>query len=409
MPKLIPFHGIVPQQKKVEKVVSKPYDKYSLKEVIEIVTSNEESFLHIIKPELAQGKRNSPISKENLIKSRLKFESFIETGILEKLPRKGFYIYRQIKPDFIYTGIIANISAEDYRNGNIKIHEQTLAPKEEKLKEYLKTVGINAEPVMFTYPHIPHIDSLVNRLVGNEKYADFEKDGKRHQLWLVEQEEDINAIAASFEKIERVYVADGHHRSASSVLLAEELNKKETGPWSNFMGIFFPDHNLQLFEFNRLVKDTNNLSVSEVIHALGEDFEVEQISKSHYKPLVLHEISMYLEGNWYSLKLKHDRMNDQLTDKLDANILSKSILSPIFGIHDLRNDARIDFISGLFGPESLKEKVDSKQAAVAFGLFPVSFEQFFAFSDQGKMMPPKTTWFEPKLLNGLVMYDLEIK
>jgi uncharacterized protein (DUF1015 family) len=175
------------------------------------------------------------------------------------------------------------------------------------------------------------------------------------------------------------------------------------------MGIFFPDHNLQLFEFNRLVKDTNNLSVSEIIHALGEDFEVEQISKSHYKPLVLHEISMYLEGKWYSLKLKHDRMNDQLTDKLDANILSKSILSPIFGIHDLRNDARIDFISGLFGPESLKEKVDSKQAAVAFGLFPVSFEQFFAFSDQGKMMPPKTTWFEPKLLNGLVMYDLEIK
>lgn len=409
MPKIIPFNGIVPKKNKVEKVVSKPYDKYSLKEVTEIVVSNEESFLNIIQPELGKGKKNTPFTKENLDKSRGKFVSFLAEGTLEKKLKKGFYIYRQIKHDFTYTGIIANISADDYRNGNIKIHEQTLAPKEEKLKEYLRTVAINAEPVMFTYPHQAHIDNLVNRLISNEKYADFEKDGKQHQLWVVEQEDDINAIITAFEKIEKVYVADGHHRSASSVLLAEELNKKEIGPWSNFMGIFFPDHNLQLFEFNRLVKDTNSLSVSEIIHALGEDFLVEQVSKNTYKPLILHEISMYLEGNWYSLKLKHDRKNDQLTDKLDANILSKNILSPIFGIHDLRNDSRIDFISGLYGPEALKEKVDNKQAAIAFGLFPVSFEQFFAFSDQGKMMPPKTTWFEPKLLNGLVMYDLEIK
>ncbi len=409
MPKLIPFNGIVPKIGKVEKVVSKPYDKYSLKEVTEIVVSNEESFLNIIQPELGKGKKNTPFTKENLNKSRGKFETFLATGTLEKKLKKGFYIYRQIKPDFIYTGIIANISADDYRNGNIKIHEQTLAPKEEKLKEYLKTVAINAEPVMFTYPHQAVIDNLVNRLVGNEKYADFEKDGKQHQMWVVEQEDDVNAIIAAFEKIEKVYVADGHHRSASSVLLAEELNKKETGPWSNFMGIFFPDHNLQLFEFNRLIKDTNNLSAEQIISALGEDFLVEQISKNTYKPLILHEISMYVAGKWYSLKLKHDRKNDQLTDKLDANILSKNILSPILGIHDLRNDKRIDFISGLYGPEALKEKVDSNQFAIAFGLFPVSFEQFFAFSDQGKMMPPKTTWFEPKLLNGLVMYDLEIK
>jgi uncharacterized protein (DUF1015 family) len=408
MPKLIAFNGVVPNKSKVEKVVSKPYDKYTLKEVSEIVTSNEESFLNIIQPELAKGKKNTSITPENLKKSRSKFEYFLKTGTLEKL-KPGFYIYRQIKPNFTYTGIIANISAEDYRNGTIKIHEQTLAPKEEKLKEYLKIVGINAEPVMFTYPHQGHIDSLVSRLTGNEKYADFEKDGKQHQLWLIEEAADINAIIEAFQKIEKVYVADGHHRSASSVLLAEELNAKEKGNWSNFMGIFFPDHNLQLFEFNRLVKDTNNLTVAQIISALGEDFLVEQVSKSNYKPIILHEISMYLEGKWYSLKLKHERKNDQLTDKLDANILSKNILSPIFGIHDLRNDARIDFISGLFGPEALKEKVDSKQAAVAFGLFPVSFEQFFAFSDQGKMMPPKTTWFEPKLLNGLVMYDLEIK
>ena len=409
MPKLIPFNGIVPQKSIVEKVASKPYDKYSLKEVTEIVTNNEYSFLHIIQPELVKGKKNQPKTLENLKKSRNKFESFLSEGVLEKKTKPGFYIYRQIKPDFTYTGIIANITAEDYRNGNIKIHEQTLAPKEEKLKDYLKTVAINAEPVMFTYPHQAHIDNLVSRLVGNEKYADFEKDGKQHQLWVIEQEDDINAIIASFEKIERVYVADGHHRSASSVLLAEELNKNEIGPWSNFMGIFFPDHNLQLFEFNRLLKDTNNLSAAEIINALGEDFLVEQISKNNYRPLILHEISMYLDGKWYSLKLKHDRKNDQLTDKLDANILSKNILSPIFGIHDLRNDARIDFVSGLFGPEALKDKVDSKQAAIAFGLFPVSFDQFFEFSDKGKMMPPKTTWFEPKLLNGLVMYDLEIK
>jgi uncharacterized protein (DUF1015 family) len=408
MPKLIPFNGIVPKKNKVEKVVSKPYDKYTFKEIKEIVTSNEDSFLHIIQPELATGKKNSLITTENLKKSRAKFELFLSSGIIEKKVDKGFYIYRQIKPTFTYTGIIANISAKDYRNGTIKIHEQTLAQKEEKLKDYLKIVGINAEPVMFTYPHQAFIDNLVNRLVENEKYADFEKDGIQHQLWLVEEKQDVDAISTAFEKIEKVYVADGHHRSASSVLLAEELNENGNGPWSNFMGIFFPDHNLQLFEFNRLLKDKNGLTTKEIINALSEDFLIEHISSKTYKPNVLHEISMYTEGNWYSLKLKHDRKNEQLTDKLDANILSKNILSSIFGVHDLRNDSRIDFVSGMFGPEALKEKVDAGEAAIAFGLFPVSYEQFFAFSDQGKIMPPKTTWFEPKLLNGLVMYDLEI-
>lgn len=403
-----PFRGVLPLREKVSQVISKPYDKYPLSEVKEIVQSNPESFLHIIKPELASGKRTKPDNPEALKKSRLKFLDFLQSNVLHKVDTDSYFIYRQVKPNFVYTGLLATIDAVAYRDGRIKIHEQTLAPKEGKLKDYLKVVGINAEPVMFTYPHRHEIDELMNRLTSNEPYADFHFDGKQHLLWQVSSQGDVDALVSAFEPVNKVYVADGHHRSASSVLLAEEMADQHPGA-SRFMGIFIPDHNLQLFEFNRLVKDTGGLSKEEIILQLSEDFEVSLQATEHFQPARLHEFSMYIDSEWYSLKLKHDQINDQLSDKLDANILSQRILAPIFGIADLRNDNRIDFLSGLNGTEELKRLVDSGKFAVAFGLFPVSFEQFFDFSDRGKMMPPKTTWFEPKLLNGLVIYDLELE
>jgi uncharacterized protein (DUF1015 family) len=411
MAKLFPFQGILPSPDFTERVISKPYDKYSKSEVEEIVKQNPASFLNIIKPELANGQSTKPDNPEAQLKSRQKFEHFLENHILTKASNKRYYIYRQVKSDFTYTGIIATISSDDYHNGVIKIHEQTLAPKEEKLKDYLRVVGINAEPVMFTYPHRQEIDELVNMLTRETAYASFHFDSKEHVLWEISNPSHIELIRMAFEGVESVYVADGHHRSASSVLLAQELAKETddfsgNADWSRFLGIFFPDHNLQLFEFNRLVKDIGSLSLAEILEMLSADFEITLINQTNYKPQMIHEISMYIAGNWYSLKLKHDLQNIRLEDKLDANILSQHILSPLFNITDLRNDERIGFLSGLQGSDELKRLVDTGKYAAAFGLFPVSMEQFFSCSDQGKIMPPKTTWFEPKLLNGLVIYDI---
>lgn len=404
MAHLFPFRGIVPAKDKIAGVVSRPFDKYTGKEVTAIVRENPDSFLHVIKPELVQGIRSNPEDPATLRKSREKFLDFIETGTLERADAPCFYIYRQQKPDFVYTGIIAVIHAGDYRNGTIRIHEQTLARREEKLKDYLKVVGINAEPVMFTYQHRNELDELVNRLSAQEPYADFSFDGKEHRFWVVNRTEDISTIQEQFSGLSHIYIADGHHRSASSVLLAEE---SENPAAQYFLGIFFPDHNLQLLEFNRLLKDTGGLGVQEILDTLSSRFSIRPVEAELYKPAAMHEISIYLSGKWYSLTWKNAGTGNASLEVLDADLLNRYILEPVFGIKDVRNDPRVDFMSGLYGPEALKKRVDEGLDAVAFGLYPVSFEQFFAFSDQGRIMPPKTTWFEPKLLNGLVVYDLE--
>lgn len=409
MAKLFPFKGVLPRREILHEVVSKPFDSYSIRQVESRIKKIPHSFLSIIKPELEHGKRTKPDNPDAQKKSRMKYLDFVHHEILEIAADQSFYIYRQVKPDFTYTGLIATIAAEDYHNGNIKIHEQTLQKKEEKLKDYLKVVGINAEPVMFTYPHKSAIDELINRLTSAEPYAEFELEDKKHFLWQVSVN-DIPELEEAFNSVERFYVADGHHRSASSVLLSDEL-ARETGdasgkaPWAKFMGIFIPDHNLQLFEFNRLVRNASTPEVSEVIEKLSENFEVTPLPDDLFQPSCLHEFSMYYRNVWYKLnfKQKHDPLAEEV---LDANILTNYVLRPLFGIQDLRNDDRVGFMSGLKGVTELKRSVDRAEFDFAFGLFPVSMEQFFKFSDEGLMMPPKTTWFEPKLLNGLVIYDI---
>ncbi|MEX1189262.1 MAG: DUF1015 family protein [Bacteroidia bacterium] len=414
MAHLFPFKGSLPKKELVSEVVSRPFDSYSLRQVEAIIKKTPHSFLSIIKPELDKGKRTKPDNPEAQKKSRAKFLDFQNKGFLENSQKEEFYIYRQSKPDFVYTGILATIAAADYHNGTIKIHEQTLQRKEEKLKDYLKIVGINAEPVMFTYPHVSDIDDLMNHLAESEPYADFSIDGKRHQLWRVDEDINIEKIKNAFIHIEKVYVADGHHRSASSVLLDQEL-KEITGDisgeagWSRYLGIFLPDHNMQLFEFNRLIKGLEKIDIEALIKKLSPIFTVTKLSDKIYSPEELHEFSMYADFSWYSLKLRADKADTDLNNKLDANLLTHHILSPVFGISDLRNDDRVDFSPGFKGATELKRLVDKGDYQLAFGLFPVSMEQFFGFSDQGRIMPPKTTWFEPKLLNGLVIYDIYAK
>lgn len=411
MAEIFPFRGYLPARELVQQVVSKPFDKYPMAEVEQIVGTNPVSFLHVIKPDLAAGIKRNPAAPESLRRSREQFEQFAAQGVFKQHEKPAFYIYRQEKPDFTYTGIVATIASGDYRNDTIRIHEQTLAFKEEKLKDYLKVVGINAEPVMFTYPHSSAMDELANRLTAEKPWADFNTDQQRQYLWIIDNTDDIKLIQEVFKGIQHVYVADGHHRSASSVLLSEALSRDfpdaaSGAPWRFFMGVFFPDHNLQLFAFNRLVKDTDGKSTQQILDELAETFHIEPIASPDFSPREKLEFSMFTDGSWYALRFRE--IPAGADEKLDAELLNQFILDPVFGIKDLRKDARIDYVPGPDGAAALRQKVESGKAALAFGLYPVSFRQFFDFSDAGKTMPPKSTWFEPKLLNGLVVYDLEI-
>lgn len=402
---LRPFKGYRPPQEIVADLVSLPFDKYSKEETLQIAKTNPASFINIIKPELSEGKRTPPYDKKAQNKSREKFKSFVKQGYLKQDEKACFYIYKIIKPDFIHKGLIAAIASEDYHNGKIKRHEQTLAKKEEKLKDYLKVVGINAEPVMFTYPYRDEIDEMIDRLSYREPEVRFHQGADEHLIWVVSRENEVNEIKEKFERLDAVYIADGHHRTASSVLLSDELAKNNPDhPAAAFMGIFFPNHNLRLYEFNRMLKDVGTLTPTKILNRLKKEFQVEMVSKDQIRPEHMHEFGLYLKGKSYRLTPKSSPDNQVL----DADLLNEKILSPIFDVHDLRNDERVGFISGINGYKAAIDAVDHGDYALAFLLYPVSFEQFFSCSDQGKIMPPKTTWFEPKLLNGLVIYDLEV-
>lgn len=402
---LRPFKGYRPPQEIVTEVVSLPFDQYSKEETLRIAKTNPKSFINIIKPELAEGKRTLPYDKNAQGKSREKFKAFVQQGYLIQDSKPCFYIYKIVKPDFVHKGVIAAIASEEYHHGKIRRHEQTLTKKEEKLKEYLKVVGINAEPVMFTYPYRGEIDEMVDRLSNREPEMHFPIGEDKHLLWVINQEHEVNEIKKKFETLDAVYIADGHHRTASSVLLSYELALNNPNhPATAFMGIFFPNHNLRLYEFNRLLKDLNAHTPEKILSELKKDFDVTLIPKDHIKPEKMHEFGLYLDGKCYRLRLKTNAGHQVL----DADLLNEKILSPIFHVHDPRHDERIGYISGVKGYQAAIDLVDNGDYALAFLLYPVSFEQFFAFSDQGKIMPPKTTWFEPKLLNGLIIYDLEV-
>ena len=397
-----PFNGVLPRKDSVEKIVSRPYDSYTATEVKAILGSNQESFLRVIRPDYAPS--GPQVKGIDLLKaSRSTFHEMLENGILERNEETSFYIYRQIQGSYSHTGIVAAVDAKAYRDGRIKIHEQTLEAKEAKLKDYLKVVAINAEPVMFTFKSNVTLDKLIQEFtLFNEPYANFEQDGKRHILWKVSKAADVQRLQIVCDTIGSIYVADGHHRSASSVLLAEEMGEKHPLT-KQFMGILIPDHDLRLLEFNRLVKGIPEALIAELPALLEQICSVKLIGKIARAPKAKQCMSLYVRGNWYTLDF-----GPMQPDLLDADVLTEKVLAPLFGIEDLRNDQRIGFLTGLKGIKALQQDVDSGVYQAAFALFPVQMEQFFSFSDEGKIMPPKTTWFEPKLLNGLVIYDLEI-
>jgi uncharacterized protein (DUF1015 family) len=408
-----PFKGLRPAKDKVHLVASRSVDTYKTPELNAKLAENPYTFLHIIKPKFPSDQKVAVGSPEYLKRIKGNYSKFVEEGIFVNDDKFSFYIYRQEKDGNTYTGIIGCASIDDYFNGVIKIHEQTLSNKEEKLRDYLDVCDFNAEPVCLTYPADAVIDQTVDSITKGEPLYDFTTTDKvRHKLWKVDEDQKVKFISDRFRNIPAIYIADGHHRSASSALLGKKKREQNPGftgeePFNFFMAIFFPEHQLKIFDFNRVVKDLNGLRVPEFIGKLEEHFIVEEKDKELYRPQKLHNMSMYLEDKWYSLTVKEGfyASNDPV-ESLDVSILSKYVLGPILGIHDLRTDKRIGFVPGIKGMEELRNQVDHAKAKVAFGLYPVTMEQLKAISDTGNIMPPKSTWVEPKLRSGLVVFSL---
>lgn len=367
--------------------------------------------MHVIRPEVKLGKKSAPNSSELFAQSRQVFEDLFAHGSFLQDAEPSFYVYTQHIGKQSFTGILGCASVDDYDSGVIRIHEQTIASREGILRDYLDVVEINAEPVCFTYPRNGSLELLTEIIKQNPPLLDFEDSvGVKHQLWKVSEPEWVTKFSEKFGSLKHVYIADGHHRSASSVLLAHDrwVNSKNVSgneAWNYFLGIFFPDDQLKIFEFNRVVKDLGNKGVSQFLEELSEDFEVHFKEQIPIKPEQPGHFGMCLGGNWYKLVYRH-RRSTEVVASLDVRILSDRILGPLLGIRDLRNDNRINFVPGTKGFHELERLVNTGKYDVAFTLFPVRGEEFYAISDQGKTMPPKSTYVVPKLLSGLVVYSL---
>lgn len=414
MANIIPFKALRPVSDKVHLVASRSVDGYNSSELKDKLAGNPYTFLHVINPDYDDGIKTKPGSKERLQKVKKRFKAFVAEEVFMQDIQPCYYIYRQMKEGNTYTGIIACTGIDDYFNGVIKKHEQTLTQREEKLKEYLEVCEFNAEPVLFCYPNDEVIDHITQSYTQNRADYDFTTtDRVRHTLWIVANEKDTSLIEERFKKIPGIYIADGHHRSASSALLGKsrrEKLKSYTGkePFNFYLGVFFPETQLKIFDYNRVVKDLNQLSEKDFLEKLQKSFKVSSIKAEDYKPQEKHELSMYLNGNWYSLKVNEGIYNPKdPVGSLDAAILTEQILSPILDIHDLKTDKRIGFIPGIKGSKELKKQVDEGKFAVAFGLYPVTMEQLKWIADTDNIMPPKSTWVEPKMRSGLVVYSFE--
>ncbi len=414
MATVLPFKALRPAQDKVHLVASRSIDGYNQVELKEKLKGNPFTFLHVINPDFEDGNRTKPGSMERLVKVKRRFKSFVNEKIFKRDEQAAYYIYRQVKENNVYLGIIACTSIDDYMNGVIKIHEQTITQREEKLKEYLEVCEFNAEPVLFCYPNDSEIDELINDLSKSVPTYDFTTTDKvQHTLWVVSHTKNVDRLSKRFEAIPSIYIADGHHRSASSALLGSIRRKNAknfTGreAYNYYLGVFFAESQLKIYDYNRFVKDLGSITKNELIEKLSAKFIIRAVDDKIFKPSKKHEFSMYIDKTWYALEAKEGTYNSSdPVGSLDASILTEHILSPIFNIQDLKTDQRIGFIPGVKGAEALKQSVDEGKAAIAFGLFPVTMEHLKWIADTNNIMPPKSTWVEPKMRSGLIIYSFD--
>lgn len=409
-----PFRGIRPPKALVEKVSSRPYDVLNSEEARKEAEGNPMSLYHIIKPEInfAEGTdEHDPKVYESALEH---FKAFRKNGWLVQDEAEKYYVYAQTMNGRTQYGLVVAAWVEDYMEGRIKKHELTRKDKEEDRMKHVRINNANMEPVFFAYPHREDIDKIVAEVTAGEPEYDFvaAPEGFRHTFWVINDPKTIATITEIFRQIPAMYIADGHHRSAAAALVGNEKklqNPHHTGEeeYNYFLAVCFPDNQLNVIDYNRVVKDLNGLSEAEFLNALEADFVVEKKGKEIYKPLHLHNFSLYLAGEWYSLTAKDGRYDDQdPIGVLDVTISSNLILDKILGIKDLRTDKRIDFVGGIRGLGELKRRVDSGEMKIALALYPVTMQQIINIADTGNIMPPKTTWFEPKLRSGLVVHEL---
>ena len=415
MAKVKPFRGIRPPKEYVELVESRPYDVLDSEEARSEAGDNEMSLYHIIKPEINFPKGTSEYDPKVYESAAEHFKKFLDKGWLKQDNNECYYLYAQTMADKTQYGIVLCAHVSDYLNGVIKKHELTRKDKEEDRMKHVRVNNANIEPVFFAYPDNDILLNLIDKYAKDTPEYDFIApiDGFGHKLWIISDKSDIETITDEFAKMPSLYIADGHHRSAAAALVCAEkanqhANNLGTEEYNYFMAVCFPASQLTILDYNRVVKDLNGMTKAQFLNALTEDFEVVEKGSDIYKPSQLHEFSLYLDGKWYSLSARPGTFDD--TDPigvLDVDISSRLILNKLLGITDLRTDSRIDFVGGLRGLSELKRRVDSGEMQMALALYPVTMKQIMTIADSGNIMPPKATWFEPKLRSGLVIHSLD--
>jgi uncharacterized protein (DUF1015 family) len=414
MAKIKPFKGLRPPVELVELVASRPYDVLNSEEARIEAGDNEKSLYHIIKPEIDFPAGTDEHDEKVYSKALENFIRFQNNKWLIQDEKEYYYIYAQTMNGKTQYGLVVCAWVDDYMNGRIKKHELTRRDKEEDRMKHVRVNNANIEPVFFAYPAKTELDKIVSKYTSEQPLYDFTApDGFGHHFWIVTDDNDIETITGLFEAMPSLYIADGHHRSAAAALVGAEKAKNNPfhrgdEEYNFFMAVCFPDNQLTIIDYNRVVKDLNGLSEEEFIEALDKHFVVEEKGTEIYKPACLHNFSLYLSGHWYSLTAKAGTYNDNdPIGVLDVTISSNLILDEVLGIKDLRSDKRIDFVGGIRGLGELKKRVDSGEMKVALALYPVSMKQLIDIADSGNIMPPKTTWFEPKLRSGLVIHKLD--
>jgi len=414
MAKIKPFRGVRPPKQFVEEVASRPYDVLNSEEARKEAEGNEKSLYHIIKPEIdfeIGFDEHDPAVYDKAVEN---FRKFQEKGWLVQDDTENYYIYAQTMNGRTQYGFVVGAWVPDYMEGRIKKHELTRRDKEEDRMKHVRCNNANIEPVFFAFPDNVVLEDIIRDVTsGTPEYDFVAPDGFGHTLWVIDNPETIDAITKEFANIPNLYIADGHHRSAAAALVGAEkaaANPHHTGEdeYNYFMAVAFPASHLNIIDYNRVVKDLNGLTPAEFLDKLSENFNVEEKGTVTYTPSALHNFSLYLDGKWYSLTAKPGTFNDSdPIGILDVTVSSDLILRDILNITDLRSDKRIDFVGGIRGLEELKRRVDSGEMAMALALYPVTMDQLINIADSGNIMPPKTTWFEPKLRSGLVIHKLD--
>ncbi len=414
MAKVKPFRGLRPPKEFITEVASRPYDVLNSEEARREAEGNGKSLYHIIKPEIDFEPGTDEHDPKVYDKAVENFNAFQRNGWLVQDGEEHYYIYAQTMDGRTQYGIVVAANVDDYMNERIKKHELTRRDKEEDRMKHVRINNANVEPVFFAFPDNEALEEIIRSVTASEPEYDFiAPDGFGHTFWVIDDQKTIACITEEFEKIPYLYIADGHHRTAAAALVVNEKAKSNpnhtgTEEYNYFLAVAFPASHLKIIDYNRVVKDLNGHSVEDFLKLLEKDFVVELKGKEIYSPSALHNFSLYVDGNWYSLTAREGRYDDNdPIGVLDVTISSDLILRDILGITDLRSDKRIDFVGGIRGLGELKKRVDNGEMKMALALYPVSMKQLMDIADTGNIMPPKTTWFEPKLRSGLVIHKLD--